>query len=275
MSESTSKINFGKGMLGIYFSGTGNSRYALEYFLKQFDDSAEIVSIEDDDIIASKIKEHTEIVFSYPVQYSNMPKMVKDFTYLNANLWQGKKVFIIATMSMFSGDGAGLLGRRLHRYGAQIIGGLHLKMPDSISDIWLLKRSLKKNRKIVRKAEQKIEKAALDIKNGKMPNDGMGCLEQMAGLLGQRLFLSGKTTQYYNRLKIKTQYCTGCGKCAEACPMQNIKMWYNVARAKNRCTMCYRCVNICPEQLISVLGWRVYKQGTIENYLPDNNERHT
>lgn len=275
MSESTSKINFGKGTLGIYFSGTGNSRFALEYFLKQFDESPEIVAIEESDIINSKVKEHTVIVFSYPVQYSNLPRIVKDFIFLNADLWQGKKVFIIATMALFSGDGVGLLGRRLHRRGAQIVGGLHLRMPNSISDSLLLRRSLKKNKKLVRKAKKKIEKAALDIKNGKMPNDGMGCLEQMAGLLGQRMFFSGKTSKYYDRLKIKTQYCTGCGKCAEVCPMQNIKMWYNVARAKNRCTMCYRCVNICPEQLISVLGWRVYKQGTIETYLPDDNERHT
>ena len=34
-------------MLGIYFSATGNSRYASEVFLKELDCTAPIVSIED------------------------------------------------------------------------------------------------------------------------------------------------------------------------------------------------------------------------------------
>lgn len=253
-------------MLGIYFSGTGNSRYALEYFLKQFDESAEAVSIEDEDA-ARKIRCHTEIIFSYPVQYSNIPKMVKDFVYLNAYLWDGKKVFIIATMGMFSGDGAGLLGRRLCRYGAQISGGLHLKMPDSIADVWALKRPLEKNKELVCKAERKIAQAALRMKNGDVPQDGMGFLKQMVGLFGQRLYFSSKTAQYTERIKVDTIACNGCGKCAELCPMESIQVRHKVARAGNRCTMCYRCINNCPQQAITLIGRRVHEQGTIEKYL--------
>lgn len=40
-------------MLGIYFSGTGNSRYALEVFLKQYDNTADICNLTDNNIIAS------------------------------------------------------------------------------------------------------------------------------------------------------------------------------------------------------------------------------
>ena len=244
-------------MLGIYFSGTGNSRYALE---------AEAVSIEDEDA-ARKIRCHTEIIFSYPVQYSNIPKMVKDFVYLNAYLWDGKKVFIIATMGMFSGDGAGLLGRRLRRYGAQISGGLHLKMPDSIADVWALKRPLEKNKELVCKAERKIAQAALRMKNGDVPQDGMGFLKQMVGLFGQRLYFSSKTAQYTERIKVDTIACNGCGKCAELCPMESIQVRHKVACAGNRCTMCYRCINNCPQQAITLIGRRVREQGTIEKYL--------
>lgn len=38
-------------MLGIYFSGTGNSRYAVELFCNEYDEIAKAVSIEDDNII--------------------------------------------------------------------------------------------------------------------------------------------------------------------------------------------------------------------------------
>ena len=117
-------------MLGIYFSGTGNSRYALETFLRHYNSSAKTVAIEDKSA-AKLIGQHQELVFSYPVQYSNIPKMLKDFIEQNSRLWNGKRIFVIATMALFSGDGAGILARHLQRYGAHITGGLHLKMPDS------------------------------------------------------------------------------------------------------------------------------------------------
>jgi hypothetical protein len=63
-----------------------------------------------------------------------VPKILRDFIIQNKELWENKKVFVIATMGLFSGDGAGILGRLLQQYGAEIIGGLHLKMPDSIGD---------------------------------------------------------------------------------------------------------------------------------------------
>lgn len=97
------------------------------------------------EFITAYIKDNEEIVFSYSVQYSNIPKMLKDFIDQNQHLWKGKKIFVIATMGLFSGDGAGILARRLRKYGAQIIGGLHLKMPDSIADEKALKRPLEKN----------------------------------------------------------------------------------------------------------------------------------
>lgn len=52
-------------------------------------------------------------VFAYPMQYSTVPKMLRDFIIENNELWERKKIFVIATMGLFSGDGAGVLGRLL------------------------------------------------------------------------------------------------------------------------------------------------------------------
>lgn len=252
-------------MIGIYFSGTGNSRYALEVFLKKYDEAAKAYSIEDADII-KYIKGNEELVFAYSVQYSNIPKMLKDFIDQNKSLWNGKRIFVIATMGLFSGDGAGILARRLHKYGAQIAGGLHLKMPDSIADEKALKRSLEKNKELVKLAEQKIDAAVQDIKKGKAPKEGIGLLYHLAGLFGQRLYFYNKTRQYSGKVKIDLEKCIGCGKCALLCPMKNLKMEQKSAVAGNKCTMCYRCINNCPKQAITLIGKNVVQQGTIEKY---------
>lgn len=253
-------------MLGIYFSGTGNSKYALEVFLREYDETAQACSIEEVDI-ADYIKCNRDIVFSYSVQYSNIPKMLKDFVDRYKHIWQGKRVFVIATMGLFSGDGAGILARRLHKYGAQITGGLHLKMPDSIADEKALKRPLEKNVELVKTADKKISNAVRDIKNGKPPYEGIGMLYHFAGLFGQRLYFYNKTKHYTDKVKIDTQKCIGCGKCVELCPMKNLNIENNFAKAEDRCTMCYRCINNCPKQAITLLGKRVIEQGTIEKYL--------
>ena len=53
------------------------------------------------------------------MQYSTVPKILRDFIIENKELWENKKVFVIATMGLFSGDGAGILGRLLQQYGAE------------------------------------------------------------------------------------------------------------------------------------------------------------
>lgn len=253
-------------MIGIYFSGTGNSKYALEVFLKEFNNDSAMFSIEDKNLV-EQLCNHDELVFSYPVQYSAVPKILRDFIHNNSEIWHGKRVFIIATMALFSGDGAGVLGRLLKRYGAIITGGLHLQMPDSIADEKVLKRSHKKDARLVEKAAEKAVKAAALIKSGKYPQEGLGLFSRISGFLTQRLWFVHRTQKYSNQLKIDADKCVGCSKCAKVCPTENIVMRDNKAKGNDRCTMCYRCVNLCPKQAITLLGKTVIAQTSIKKYI--------
>ncbi len=114
-------------MTGIYFSGTGNSKYAAEVFCREYGQEEKAFSIEDDNVLEA-IKNDDVLVFAYPVQYSTVPKILRDFITEHKEVWQHKKVFVIATMGLFSGDGSGILGQLLQKYGATVLGGLHLKM---------------------------------------------------------------------------------------------------------------------------------------------------
>ena len=76
--------------------------------------------------------------------------MVRDFIRKNRYLWKDKKVFCVNTMGLFSGDGTGCTARLLKKYGAEILGGLQIKMPDSVCDSKLLKKGIEENRQIVK-----------------------------------------------------------------------------------------------------------------------------
>ena len=253
-------------MVGIYFSGTGNSRYAADLFCREYDKEGVVYSIEDGDVLTA-VRDADLIVFSYPVQFSTVPKIVRDFVIDNGELWRNKKVFAIATMGLFSGDGAGNLGRLMKRFGAEVMGGLHLKMPDSIADEKALKRPLNKNKELVKQAEQKIKESVRQLKDGHPTQEGLGPMYRLAGLFGQRLYFGHKTKEYSSKLKIEKEKCIGCGKCEKLCPMKNISMAEQKAVPGNRCTMCYRCINKCPNQAITLLGKRIVEQCEIEKYL--------
>lgn len=251
-------------MTGIYFSGTGNTKFCTENFLAHFD-SPKIFSIEDNSAVRA-IFESRDIVFAYPIYYSNLPKIVRDFIESNSNLWHGKNIFIIATMGLFSGDGSGVSARILKKFGANIVGGLHIKMPDCIGDVKALKKSPEENIEIIKAAVRKIAKAAEDHKNKKSTQEGLNFLYHMAGLFGQRLYFYSKTKNYTYGLKIDTEVCIGCGKCEKLCPMNNIKIVEGKAVSGNMCTLCYRCFSSCPQKAITILGKEVLEQYRTENY---------
>ena len=251
-------------MVGIYFSGTGNTKHCVQRFLQGIG-GAEAYPLEHPQATEA-VKMADEIVFAYPVYYSNLPKIVRDFIKDNAVLWRGKRIFIICTMGLFSGDGAGCAARLFKKYGAYVTGGLHLKMPDCIGDVKLLKKPIEKNRELIKKANEKIDRAAEKIKRGKFPKNGLGFFNRIAGLFGQRLYFNGKTKKYFDGIKTDESKCVGCGICAGVCPMQNIQVGGGKAKFNGKCTMCYRCFSSCPKQAITLIGKRVYRQSKYEKY---------
>lgn len=252
-------------MIGVYLSGTGNSKHCIEKLVNLIDSTSKAIPLEADNVI-EEIKKNDTIILGYPVQYSNAPFMVRDFIKSNRSIWPGKKVICVATMGAFSGDGAGCTARLLKKYDAIILGGLHLHMPDSVCDSKLLKKSREENKEIIVKADKKIEQAAENIKNGVYPKEGINIFYHIAGLFGQRLWFYGKTTGYSNKIKINSD-CVGCGLCALNCPMKNIKVKDKKAVAGNKCTMCYRCISTCPKKAITLLGKEVQEQCRFEKYI--------
>ncbi len=83
-----------KNMIGIYFSGTGNTKYCLEKFVALYDRNIEITPLEDEGTI-EKVAYHKDIIFAYPIYYSNLPKIVRDFICENSDVWKGKRILLL------------------------------------------------------------------------------------------------------------------------------------------------------------------------------------
>lgn len=251
-------------MIGVYLRGTGNTKHCVEKLMHLLDATGKSVQLEHPQIV-NMLENQDTIILGYPTQFSNAPFMVRDFIKKNALLWKGKKVFCVNTMGLFSGDGTGCTARTLKKYGAEILGGIQIKMPDSVCDNKLLKKDIEENRQIVRNADMRLEQVAEQIKHGKYPQEGLSLIAHIKGLFGQRLWFYRKTTGYTDKLKISDS-CIGCGLCSKECPMGNIEIKDNRAASGERCTMCYRCISLCPQKAITLLGDQVREQCRFEKY---------
>lgn len=109
-----------------------------------------------------------------------------------------------------------------------------------------------------------MKEAAERIRQGDYPAEGLTIFAHIAGLFGQRLWFYKKTAGYTDQLKINED-CTGCGMCAEICPMKNIIMEKGKPNPRDQCTMCYRCICNCPQKAITLLGSKVILQYKFED----------
>jgi ferredoxin/flavodoxin len=249
-------------VLGIYMSGTGNTKYCVERLIRKLDTDAVLTAVESKQT-AEMIRMADLVVLGYPTQFSNMPLMVRDFIRQHPDLWDRKLIICLTTMGAFSGDGTGCAARMLKKYGAVVDGGLQVRMPDSVCDKKALKKSRQENHEIIVKAGIKIDQAAEQIKKGNYPKEGLGFFSHILGLFGQRLWFYSKTSHYASGLTIDSKKCIGCGTCAKLCPMDNIRMKavnapgsdknaFVMAVPGTRCAMCYRCISLCPTRAITL-----------------------
>ncbi|WP_147615742.1 EFR1 family ferrodoxin [Treponema pectinovorum] len=249
----------------IYFSGNGNTKHCAQEFSKRTG-NGEAFSIEDDNAIKAMAKVE-EFGFAYPVHFSNIPFIVSDFIKRNSKIFRGKKIFLIATMGLFSGDGTGCAARLLKKYGAEILGGVHLRMPDAIGDVGMLKKTPQENKDIIEKTDKKIKRFSALLNSKKYPHEGLHFYNHIAGLFGQRLWFLHEAKKHRKGLKVDITKCTGCTLCAKQCPTQSISIVNGKAiLTGNNCTICYRCVNSCPQKALTIIGKQVIEQCFFKNY---------
>ncbi|MCL2086282.1 MAG: EFR1 family ferrodoxin [Oscillospiraceae bacterium] len=252
-------------MLGIYFSGTGNTRHAVERFVSEVDSTAKSLSIEDGGIL-DELEKNEMFVFGFPVYYSNIPKIAKDFIIENKASFKGKKVFIIATKGLFNAFGVGYARRIFADCGAEFIGSSQFNMPDNIRDLKIMEVAFdySKDGKILEKTDKKIAKAADKFKASKRQKSGLNPLNYIIGFFLKILWFYPNTDSYITAPKVDTEKCNSCGLCVKLCPMKNLTIADEKAVSGDKCTVCYRCFGNCPTQALTVLGDKVYGQYVFE-----------
>lgn len=245
----------------IYFSGTRNTKYLADLFSQKM--NAASTSIEDDADFSDIIKSHDVITFCYPIYNSRVPRIMREFVFKHMADLSGKKIIILVTQMVFSGDGARAFSDLFENGAVDVIYAEHFNMQQNMGNIpvfWKLFKPTKKSRqKFINKTKAKVDIISENITNGKVKKRGFAVGSRLLG------FIQGKPWQK-NAKEIKAvrlekkvsnglrihQDCIACDICIKICPMKNLENNKGQIRHLNNCTVCYRCVNKCPKKAITV-----------------------
>ncbi|MBN2540061.1 MAG: EFR1 family ferrodoxin [Bacilli bacterium] len=241
--------------LYLYFSGTGNTKFAVETFANKLEENPNIHSIEEELDYDTLIQSADSVLIGYPIYGSDIPIIMRDFLVMHLSAFQKKTILTLATQMLFSGDGGGLACYFLKPANVKCIASMHINLPENISDIKLFKlRTVEESQKVYEKAMRKIDRYVELVQAGKPVKTGRRFYSRALGFLMQRAYFRPFHKVMQRAWTLNEETCIACGICVKNCPVSNLELKDKLVISQDQCVLCYRCVNLCPKQSIKILG---------------------
>lgn len=252
----------------IYFSCTGNTRWAAETLAKTTNDR--LLSLFDavKDKKPIHLKEGERLGFCLPVHGWNVQPMVSSFI-RNMKVTQANNVemtakdlkriytYFLLTAGDSCGEYALQLESLLESAGLSVDTCCSLLMPESYVALpgFDVDPALRESEKKM-KANGTIQKFAEIIEDHRSVRMPIVCgsFPKIYSRVFGRFFYKYLITD--KRFKVDCGKCTGCGKCSKVCPVENIAMtdegqgrhpaWLH----NGKCLTCLACYHYCPYHAI-------------------------
>lgn len=236
-----------------YFSGTGNSKYCAQVLAERLDDiSINLCSV---DFNSLNIDYSKGVGFVFPVYAWGVPPIVLEFIKrlpekLVSELKENDvKVWMVATCGDDTGETDKMMASALDKRGLCLSGVWSVTAPN----IYVLLPGFDVDSDEVRinkiKAlDERLSHIVALIKKGEWATDiHRGSMSWLKTAVVYPLFT--KWGMAYKKWHV-TDACTGCGLCAQACPVNNIIMKDGRPVWGKDCLSCVSCYHECPHHAI-------------------------
>lgn len=230
----------------LYFTGTGNSRYAAQIIEKVTGDK--LVSINEylKNNMNGVIRSEEPFVFVVPTYAWRIPRVVEQF--IRDTEFSGtNKIYFIMTCGGQTGNSVHYIKKLCDDKGFNLKGFASVVMPDNYIVMYDV-QSKEKCDEIIEKSDEKIFHLADVIKSGEsFEDESVGIKDKLMSSVINPLFYSMyvKADGFYSNEK-----CIGCSKCVELCPLNNIKIVDNKPEWGDDCTHCMACICGCPVEAV-------------------------
>ena len=230
----------------LYFSGTGNSRYAAQ---RMADALGEPLLCLNDRIKAgdtAPIETGARLILVTPTYAWRIPRIVEDWL-LRTELVGARQAWFVMTCGSEIGSAAKYNRALCQARGIGYMGTAQLVMPENYIAMFNAPQP-EEARQIVARAQPDIDRAIAAVRDGNAfppPRDN----------LYDRL-MSGPVNPIFYACIVKAKgftvsdACTGCGQCARRCPTNSITIRDGRPVWGQGCTHCMACICYCPAEAI-------------------------
>ena len=230
----------------VYYTGTGNSRYAAEelaYYTSDelFDASAAMCKDE-----KAELKSEKPWIFVSPTHCWRIPELFRKW--ISEGKFEGRReAYFVMTCGADIGNAEKHLKSFCDEMGFAFRGVLEVVMPENYVAMFAVPDD-EESSAIRGKADAVLESAAKRI------NDGLPFLRKPTNLFDS--IKSGPVNPAFYALCVKSKAfavsdaCISCGKCAKNCPVHGIDIVDGKPVWNGNCVHCMSCICGCPSAAI-------------------------
>lgn len=230
----------------VYFSGTGNSRYAAQLLADRLGDTLLDAGAEIKAQRSGAAQSDKPWVFVCPTYAWQIPRFFE--SYIRNGLFEGNRnVYFVMTCGQDIGQPEKLLTELCRIKGLRFQGVWEVVMPENYVAMFSVP-GREEAAALVQAARPVIEEAVEWIRREE-PFPG-----RKSSLIGK--LKSGPIDQAFYAFCVKakafqtTVACDGCGLCEKLCPLNNISLSDKQPLWGRNCTHCMACICGCPKEAI-------------------------
>lgn len=233
-----------------YFSGCGNSRHVAETLAQGLNDNLVFIpAAMRDNQYQYALTEGERLGFVFPVYSWAPPQLVLRFIKQLQLASKPEYVYFACTCGDECGHTEKIFREALQDKGWELAACFSLKMPETYIGMPGFKLDTEAN------AKKKIENtnAAMSRNIPRLLNKERFAEMDEGSLAWLKSHLINKSFNKFATDDSKyrfTEECISCGKCVNACPLQNITLEDGHPKWNGHCTMCMSCYHHCPVNAI-------------------------
>lgn len=230
----------------LYYTGTGNSRYAALKIAESIGDEAIDLfeKLRTGDV--SPLCSDKPWVIVTPTYAWRIPRIVKQWLD-NAELQGSRDMYFVMTCGSEIGNAASYIEKWCAEKGFAFMGCAEVVMPENYIAMFDAPDK-KEEAEIIVRANGSISSAAKVIsENGHIPPKPVGLLDRIYSSAVNKVFypMFVHAKKFYT-----TDACIGCGKCVSLCPTNNIRIENGKPIWEDNCTHCMACICRCPTEAV-------------------------